>query len=98
MIDKIETIDDVVTFSRELINEGANFHPDDDFATYVHIKTGEPSYTREEAALRNELMSQAFVVCEQKAIDIYNLTMEVYLKETGLDQFIPLPSQIPDSQ
>jgi hypothetical protein len=38
-------------------------------------------------------MEQAFDVCEQKGVDIYNLTMEVYLKETGLDQFIPLPPQ-----
>ena len=93
MIAKIENVEDVITFSKELIDEGANFHPDDDFTTYVHVGTGLPSYTTEQAELRNDLMSQAFEVCEKEGVDIYDLTMEVYLKETGMDQFIPLPSQ-----
>jgi len=97
MIARIENIEDVIILSKELISEGANFHPDDDFSTYVHIETGRPSYTANEADLRNDLMNQAFEVCEKEGIDIYDLTMEVYLKETGLDQFIPLPSQVKDN-
>jgi hypothetical protein len=93
MIDRIATIDDAVTFSKQLLDEGTNFHPDDDFTTYINTDTGESSYTTSEAEVRNDLMEQAFDVCEQKGVDIYNLTMEVYLKETGLDQFIPLPPQ-----
>jgi len=94
MIENIQTIEDVESFSRLLIAEGANFHPDDDFATYVNIETGEPTYTPEEAELRNALMNRAFEVCDINGVDIYNVTMEVFLKETGLDKYIPLPSQV----
>jgi hypothetical protein len=94
MIQKIESLEDVAAFSKELILEGINFHPDDDFASYINTDTDELTYSPEESALRNNLMSQCFYVCERENIDIYNFTMEVYLKETGLDKFIPLPSSV----
>ena len=94
MINSIYNIQDVITFSKELIAEGCNFHPDDDFHNYVNVETENPSYSFEEAERRNKLMVQCFKICEDAKMDIYDVTMEVYLKETGLSEFIPLPSQI----
>ena len=57
MITKIETSEDVKAFAKQLIAEGVTFHPDDDFNDYVNFKEDKPCYTKEEADLRNELMS-----------------------------------------
>ena len=38
-------------------------------------------------------MSKCFEVCEKEGVDIYDVTLEVSLIETGMDKFIPLPSQ-----
>jgi hypothetical protein len=35
MINSIHNIEDVITFSKQLIAEGCNFHPDDDFHNYI---------------------------------------------------------------
>jgi hypothetical protein len=93
MIKKIITKEDVAVFAKELIKEGVSFHPDDDFNDYVNFKENKPFYTKEEADLRNELMSSCFDVCEKDGVDIYNVMLEVTLIETGMDKFIPLPSQ-----
>ena len=90
---EIRTLDDVNEFVIQLIAEGLNYHPDDDFANYVNIETGEPSYTPDEALLRNQINTQCFRFCESVGADIYDLSMEIFLKETGLDKLIPLPSQ-----
>ncbi|MES2275437.1 MAG: hypothetical protein V4592_05415 [Bacteroidota bacterium] len=94
MITEIKSLDDVTEFVVQLVEEGLNYHPDDDFENYVNIETGEPSYTAAEASLRNRLNTQCFEVCESAGADIYDISMEIYLKETGLDKFIPLPSQV----
>jgi hypothetical protein len=93
MITKIETADDVKAFAKQLISEGVSFHPDDDFNDYVNFKENTPTYTKEEADLRNNLMNRCFEVCEKEEIDIYDTMLEVTLIETGMDKFIPLPSQ-----
>ena len=93
MITKIEAADDVKAFAKHLIAEGVSFHPDDDFNEYVNFKENTPTYSKEEADLRNELMSVCFKVCEKEDVDIYNVMLEVSLIETGMDKFIPLPSQ-----
>lgn len=93
MIIKIETIEDVKSFAKQLIAEGVSFHPDDDFNDYVNFKENKPTYIKEEADLRNDLMSKCFEVCEKEGVDIYDVTLEVSLIETGMDKFIPLPSQ-----
>jgi hypothetical protein len=69
-----------------------NFHPDDDFNDYINLETEKPTYTKDEADFRNELMNQCFAVCEKNGFDIYDTMIEVALKETGMDKFIPLPS------
>jgi len=93
MITKILTIEDVKQFAKELTAEGLSFHPDDDFNDYINFTSGEPSYTSEEAEIRNKLMNECFDVCENEGIDIYEVMMEEMLLESGLDKIIPLPSK-----
>jgi hypothetical protein len=93
MVTKIETGVDVKAFAKQLIAEGISFHPDDDFNDYVNFKENTPIYTKEEADCRNYLMNKCFEVCEKEGVDIYDVMLEVSLIETGMDKFIPLPSQ-----
>jgi len=94
MIQDIKTLADVQQFMHDLVKEGVNAHPDELFENYVNLETGEPTYTAEEATLRNLLMSQSFDICESGNADIYDVMMEVFLKDTGMDKYIPLPSSI----
>lgn len=99
MIKEIKTIKDVQDFAKHIINEGVSFHPDDDFNDYVFFKKNKPCYTKEEADFRNQLMEQCFQICENERADVYAVMLEVTLKETGMDKFIPLPSQpLPEEQ
>jgi hypothetical protein len=91
MIAKIRTLDDIKTFTKQLVEEGTNVHPDEDFINYVNIETGVDTYTPKEAMMRNVLMKQSFVVCEKLGENIYNIMQETILIETGLDKYIPLP-------
>jgi len=93
MITQIKTSKDVAAFAKQIISEGVSFHPDDDFNDYVIFKTGKQCYTKKEAALRNKLMDKSFSVCKKEGTNIYNIMLEVSLVETGMDKFIPLPSQ-----
>jgi hypothetical protein len=93
MIAEIKTLDDVKTFTKQLVEEGTNVHPDEDFNNYVNVETGADTYTPDEALLRNTLMEQSFAICKKLNEDIYNIMQEIFLIETGLDKFIPLPSQ-----
>jgi len=90
----ILTITDVEDFMRQLVCEGTNAHPDEDFNNYINIETELSAYTEEEAAIRNNLMSKCFDVCEAAGKDVYSVMQEIYLIETGLDKYIPLPSQV----
>jgi hypothetical protein len=92
MIQEILTLTDVETFARQLVEEGVSIHPDEDFACYIEISTGEDYYTKGEVDLRNRLMEQCFKVCEENGVDIYSTMMETFLIEKGLDVYIPLPS------
>lgn len=75
--EKITCVDDVKAFFEHLVRvDKVAFHPDDDFADYVHRGTGEPTYTEDEATLRNTLMQQAFEICEPHGQDfIYQLSI-----------------------
>ena len=92
MITRITNSQDVIAFAKQLVKEGVNFHPDEYFKNYINFETSEPTYTENEAELRNSLMIQCFATCEKNGLDIYDTMSEVTLKETGLDKFIPLPS------
>ena len=93
MIQAVNTIEDVSQFFKDLVSEGLNFHPDTTFEDYINEET-KPTYTKEQADLRDSLMSQAFDICYKSDIDIYDLSMEIFLLETGMDKFIPLPGSI----
>jgi len=93
MITQIQTSDDVKKFAKEIIADGVSFHPDDDFNDYVNFKEKKRCYSKEEAAVRNKLMNSCFEVCEKEGVDIYSIMLEVSLIGTGMDKFIPLPSQ-----
>jgi hypothetical protein len=94
MLTKIQTLDDVKAFAKYLtVHEKLVLHPDEDFNNYVSLETQLPIYSKEDAELRNDLMNQCFQVCEQNNEDVYDSMSEVYLIETGLNKYIPLPSQ-----
>lgn len=94
MISEIKNLNDVESFMKQLVAEGTNAHPDEDFNNYVNIESGKPAYTVGEASLRNALMEQASDVCKTRGADIYDVMQEVFFKETGLDKEISLPSEI----
>lgn len=94
MITRINNPQDVIAFAKQLVKEGVNFHPDEDFKNYINIETSEPTYTEKEAELRNNLMAQCIATCEKNGIDVYDTMSEVVLIETGMDKFIPLPSSL----
>jgi hypothetical protein len=94
MLTKVLTINDVKTFAKQIIAEDVSFHPDDDFNVYVNFKENTPYYSKQEADIRNNLMSMCFEVCEKEGVDIYDLMLEATLVETGMDKFIPLPSTL----
>ncbi len=81
MIQEIKTVEDVKTFFNELLAENLNFHPDDQFEDYINYETKEPTYTDEEAALRYYLLEQAFDVCDMDNVDIYELCVEIFMKD-----------------
>lgn len=94
MVTQIKTTKDVEAFAKQIIAKGVSFHPDDDFNDYVFFKENRPCYSKEEAKVQNQLMQQCFEVCEKEGVDIYAVMLEVSLKETGLDKYIPLPSAL----
>ena len=70
----ISTIKDVESFFDFLLQErNVSFHPDDDFADYVSIETGEPIFNKDETSTFNRLMGEAFDVCELNGVDIYSI-------------------------
>jgi len=81
MIQEIKTVEDVKTFFNDLLAESLNFHPDDQFEDYINYRTKEPTYTDEEAALRNRLLEQAFDICDMDNVDIYGLCIEIFMKD-----------------
>jgi hypothetical protein len=89
MIIEIKDLSDVEAFTKELIKEGVNAHPDEDFNNYVDIETHLSTYTVQEASIRNDLMDKCFEICETYSEDIYIMMNNIYLEETGLDKFIP---------
>lgn len=95
MLKQIKNTNEVASFTKQLVKEGVNFHPNDDFNDYVVLKTNKPFYEKKNAEVRNKLMDECFRVCEKEGTDIYSVMHEVFLIETGMNKFIPLPSQEP---
>ena len=85
MIKKINTIEDVIILTKELIDEGTNFHPDDDFRNIINIETNMPAYTEEEALIRNGLIQQCFIICNLQGKDVYEIMFDTFILETKLN-------------
>lgn len=62
--DNISNADDYRAMCKTLVDNGVNFHPDDDPNDYVNYETGTPSFSPAVANRINELFKQAFVVLE----------------------------------
>lgn len=81
MIASVQYLKDVKSFFNQLIQqESLNFHPDEDFQNYINLETMLPTYTEEEALLRNKLMEQAFMICEKNQADIYRIGSDLFFK------------------
>jgi hypothetical protein len=93
MITQITTVSGVEDFMKQLVAEGTNCHPDEDFNNYINFDTDEQVYTDAEAVARNLMMEECFKVCAAAGIDIYDLMQDIYLVETGMDKFIPTSTQ-----
>lgn len=78
---KIQNIGDVEEFFTHLLDlESLNFHPDNDFKDYIcreGANANSPSYTQEEAELRNDMLAQCFEVCERAGVDIYDIGFQL---------------------
>lgn len=81
----IRTMQDVIQFHRAIWAEGTSYHPEDDFFNYVEIGQDDdlgnriPSYTPEEATLRNALRLQAYAVCEAAGVDVCSVGLEEFV-------------------
>ncbi|OJV50491.1 MAG: hypothetical protein BGO31_14105 [Bacteroidetes bacterium 43-16] len=73
-IEQITTVDQVREFLAHCIEVlGAGFHPDTDFYDYYNFKKDKEVFDPETAEKHNELMEQAFTVCDDNEIDIYQI-------------------------
>lgn len=72
----VKSVDEVKAFFSYLIkNESISFHPDEDFRNYIFSETGNDTLSSETADHYNNLMNEAFEVCEIAGDDIYALAM-----------------------
>jgi hypothetical protein len=85
MIENINSLEDINSFVRKIINEGVNFHPDDDFNDMINFENKTLLYSKTEANERNKLNEQCFEYCEFNNLDYYTIALEVFKKETGLN-------------
>ena len=73
----ITSVKEVESFFHHIVFERkVNFHPDDMFEEYVSCEGGINTFTLSECAIYNRLMDECFVVCENNAIDIYEIGLE----------------------
>ncbi len=73
MTERINNLNDVRAFAEQLVREQVIFHPDEDFNSYINLKTAEPSYSKMEARFRNAQMRMCFDVCARNKVCIYEL-------------------------
>jgi hypothetical protein len=93
---QIRTVDDVRAFFAELIAEGINFHPDDEFKDYVRYGTDERLFTDGEADQLDKMMQLAFQVCSTMENDIYRLALDAFHKGGCLT--VPGSTETPASE
>lgn len=86
MLRKIKNVDDVKLFAKQLVNEGVNFHCDEDFSNYINSETNRKTYSKQKANFRNRLMNESFQICEKNNADIYEIMGNVLFKELFLSR------------
>ena len=65
----IASAEEVKAFFRHIVYDlDINFHPDDDFADYVDLKTGNRTMDDEAAAIYNRLIDEAFDAVGEDAV------------------------------
>ncbi|MEI6143432.1 MAG: hypothetical protein WCP85_29420 [Mariniphaga sp.] len=69
MITKIQTSENVKGFAKQLVSEGLNFHPDDDFKDYITLNEGIPFYSTKDAEYNNHNIIDYFKVFERCFIE-----------------------------
>jgi hypothetical protein len=73
----LQTIEDVQKFLNDCVNYlGLAFHPDTDFFDYV-FANGEKIFYLQLANRYNDLMLQAFDICDELDVDIYEMTLNL---------------------
>lgn len=77
----LETIADVKEFFKWLLDEGINFHPEDDFKNYINVETKEPSFSPEVVDELNGLMDQAWSICEKFGLNCCEVACEIALQQ-----------------
>ncbi|TAH22527.1 MAG: hypothetical protein EAZ08_01250 [Cytophagales bacterium] len=74
---EINTIENVKTYFKSLVDMDLSFHPDDDFKDYLVHSTQQPIFTITEAKIHNASMNRCFEVCEKHKVDIYEISLDV---------------------
>lgn len=76
---KIKTIEDVCIFFRHIYSERNTwFHPDDSFTEYIDPVSKDREFSDEESKIYNDLMKQAFLVCDEFDRNlIYEIGMQI---------------------
>lgn len=73
----INSFEDIKEFVRILIeDEDLAFHPDTPFEEYINLNTNQPTYSKEEATLRNNLLQEAFALSDTLDVDTHELMCE----------------------
>ena len=74
----INTLEDVKQFVHILMEEEQlNFHPDTPFEDYICYETRQPTYSKDEAALRNRLLNECFELGNRLGVDTHELMCDV---------------------
>lgn len=76
---KMTNVGDVKNFAEYLLYVRKTItHPDDKFEDYIDTRNGLPVFTPVESEYFNSLMEEAFVLCDAKGVDIYEIWYQVY--------------------
>jgi|GEM_PF-2372049 len=78
MIHRITTLADVQTFIEQLAQEIDDFHPLQDFCSYVYPDSYHRRYTDEESSIRALQLEQCFDVCATVTTDFFTYLLVMY--------------------
>lgn len=96
MKSKINDLNDVKSFIRDLVEMEINFHPDTDFADYISDDASS-MMTAEKAHLFNRLLKQSILTCKKEKVDPYSFMLDCYLECSDLNLVIPSPGELGNS-